>query len=106
MGITAIVARLLGHALVSLAAFVLLVPFLLWPPWWPLIRTAFDAARHNEELRQRWEDEAAARRDTRDDRARGLGSRMRNISAGPSFGSAPFVAGSCLAEREFGAKCH
>jgi hypothetical protein len=67
VGVMVILGRHMGRLLLSLAAFVLLVPFLLWPPWWPLIRSIFDVVRRDEELRQRWEDEAA-RRDLESDR--------------------------------------
>ena len=68
VGAMVILGRHMGRLLLSLGAFVLIVvPFLLWPPWWPHIRSAFDVARRDEELRQRWEDEAA-RRDLESDR--------------------------------------
>jgi hypothetical protein len=67
VAVAAIAVRHVGYLVVSIGALALLIPFLLWPPWWPLIRSLFDVARRDAELQQRSEDQAA-RRDLEDDR--------------------------------------
>jgi hypothetical protein len=48
-GVTVILVRHMGRLLLSLGAFALLIPFLLWPPLWPEIKIAYDAARRDLE---------------------------------------------------------
>jgi hypothetical protein len=49
VGLAVILARHLGRLLLSLGAFALLIPFLLWPPCWPELFNAFDSARRDAE---------------------------------------------------------
>ncbi|MGH6906168.1 MAG: hypothetical protein ACREIR_25895 [Geminicoccaceae bacterium] len=49
VGVTVILARHLGRLVLSIGAFAFLIPFLLWPPLWPEIRIAIDAARRDLE---------------------------------------------------------
>jgi hypothetical protein len=49
VGVALILARHLGGLLLSLSAFALLIPFMLWPPLWPEIKIAIDAARRDLE---------------------------------------------------------
>ena len=49
VGVTVILARHLGRLALSIGAFAFLIPFLLWPPLWPEIRIAIDAARRDLE---------------------------------------------------------
>jgi hypothetical protein len=49
MGIAAIIVRHLGRLVLALGALAFLTPFLLWPPCWPELRTAYDAARREAE---------------------------------------------------------
>jgi hypothetical protein len=48
-GIAVILLRHLGRLLLSLGAFALLIPFLLWPPCWLELGIALDAARRDAE---------------------------------------------------------
>jgi hypothetical protein len=47
VGIAVILVRHLGRLLLSLGAFALLIPFLLWPPCWPELGIALNGARRD-----------------------------------------------------------
>jgi hypothetical protein len=49
VGVTGILVRHLGRLLLALGALALLTPFLLWPPCWPELRIAYDAAQRDAE---------------------------------------------------------
>jgi hypothetical protein len=51
-GVVVILGRHLGHLLLALGAAALITPLLLWPPFWPMIISAFDAARRDDDLRR------------------------------------------------------
>jgi hypothetical protein len=48
--VAVILGRHLGYLLLALGAAALVTPFLLWPPFWPMIISAFDAARRDDDL--------------------------------------------------------
>jgi len=47
VGTAVILVRHLGRLLLSLGAFALLIPFLLWPPCWPELGIALNGARRD-----------------------------------------------------------
>jgi hypothetical protein len=57
MGVTAVIVRHLGRLVLALGALALLTPFLLWPPCWPELRIAYDAARRDAEEEDDRDDE-------------------------------------------------
>jgi hypothetical protein len=49
-GVAVILGRHLGRLLLALGAAALITPLLLWPPCWPMLISAFDAARRDDDF--------------------------------------------------------